>query len=202
MKQKIVIFVRTINWEYTVTGIVFGMVAFGLFVLYDLNSVLWKRRWMHPSFLTGCVLLLLSTVLQICSALKTVQINVSFITFFILSLLFFGLMIYTLFFALPFEKTYMGTDEKPQVYDQGMYALCRHPGVLWFFFFYLFLGLALRPSHMLRNGMIYSLLNLFYIIMQDFWTFPKTFADYGTYKEKTPFLIPTRVSVKRALRRK
>ena len=183
-------------------GFIFGIVAFGLFVLYDINSVLWKCRWLHPFFLTGCVLLALITAIQIYSSVKTVQINAFFWVFLVFALLFFGIMIYTLFFALPFEKTYMEIDKKPQVYDQGMYALCRHPGVLWFFFFYLFLGLALQPSHMLRNGMIYSLLNFFYIVIQDFWTFPKTFADYEAYKEKTPFLIPTRVSMRKALRLK
>ncbi len=52
-----------------------------------------------------------------------------------------ALLVYTLFFALPFEKTYTRLEENPPVYTEGVYSLCRHPGVVWFFFLYLFLAL-------------------------------------------------------------
>ena len=50
--------------------------------------------------------------------------------------IFFVLLIYTLFFALPFDKTYQNESEKRMAYTEGVYALCRHPGVLWFIGFY------------------------------------------------------------------
>ena len=46
--------------------------------------------------------------------------------------LFLCLLIYTLFFALPFEETYCEENKLRAAYTEGMYGLCRHPGVLWF----------------------------------------------------------------------
>ena len=56
-----------------------------------------------------------------------------------------------------------------------MYALCRHPGILWFFLLYLLLGLAMTPSPLLYHGLFYSLCNFLYAVFQDLWTFPQDF---------------------------
>ena len=45
---------------------------------------------------------------------------------------FLALLIYTLFFALPFEETYCEENRLRAAYTEGVYGLCRHPGVLWF----------------------------------------------------------------------
>ncbi len=45
---------------------------------------------------------------------------------------FLALLIYTLFFALPFEETYCEENKLRAAYTEGVYGLCRHPGVLWF----------------------------------------------------------------------
>jgi len=65
---------------------------------------------------------------------------------------------------------------------------------------YLMLGLAALPSRMIVHGLIFSALNLAYAWFQDCVTFPKTFCDYSDYKEKVPFLIPTKHSVSMAYR--
>ena len=54
----------------------------------------------------------------------------------------FAALIYCLFFALPFEQTYADQDSGSRVCRSGVYALCRHPGVLCFAVMYLLLGLA------------------------------------------------------------
>ena len=41
------------------------------------------------------------------------------------------LLVYTLFFALPFHDTYIHGTTAPSLCRSGVYALCRHPGVLW-----------------------------------------------------------------------
>ena len=105
-----------------------------------------------------------------------------------------GALIYSLFFALPFSGTYCAQPQSPQVCDRGVYALCRHPGVLCFLGVYVFLGAAALPSPLLAHGMVYSFLNLCYVIFQDLVTFPKTFCDYAAYRKRVPFLIPTRRS--------
>ena len=38
-----------------------GVIAFGMFLLYDLNSFTWKNRILHTFFLIGNVILLAST---------------------------------------------------------------------------------------------------------------------------------------------
>jgi protein-S-isoprenylcysteine O-methyltransferase Ste14 len=112
----------------------------------------------------------------------------------------FCLLIYTLFFALPFQDTYLETGGSPKIYKDGMYALCRHPGVLWFIGFYIFLGLMLKIPLLIAAVVVFSLLNLLYVVFQDNWTFMKMFSDYDLYKKETPFLLPNLDSIKRCIK--
>lgn len=176
-----------------------GIIVFGLYVLYDVNSVLWNQRILHASFFAGTILLAGVTVWQVADAVQAGFFGNQSIIWLVFAVIFLILLIYTLFFALPFDETYIKSDSgKAIVYDKGMYAVCRHPGVLWLFLFYLCLGGAFYPSDVLKAGMFYSLLDLLYVVLQDFWTFPKTFEDYESYKKSTPFLIPTPGSIRRA----
>ena len=36
---------------------------------------------------------------------------------------------------------------------------------------------------------------ILYVLFQDLYSFPRTFSNYGKYKESTPFLIPSRKSL-------
>ena len=175
-----------------------GLLTFFLYLIYDLNSVLWQKKILHGFFFLGNILLAGATVVQILEAVSEVRLGACFWIFAVLSGVFLLLLIDTLFFALPFECTYLEVGKKPCVCDFGMYALCRHPGVLWFFLFYFCLGIALYPAELIYAGMFYSILNLCYVIFQDHWTFPLTFADYENYKRTTPFLIPNPRSIRRA----
>lgn len=114
--------------------------------------------------------------------------------------LFLALLLYALFFALPFGETYCAGEpaEKARPYDRDVYALCRHPGVLFLAGVYLCWGMAVLPGDLLRNGMIFSLLNVLYVVFQDLVTFPAVFEDYTGYRRKVPFLVPTRASVRTA----
>jgi len=108
------------------------------------------------------------------------------------------MLIYSLFGALPFSNTYLNGAARRKVYDRGIYALCRHPGVLWFTLFYLSYWMIFSSSVLLWAGISFSLGNLLYAILQDLFFFPQIFANYNEYKESTPFLIPTRSSIRRA----
>ena len=63
---------------------------------------------------------------------------------------------------------------------------------------YLFLALAWGTGLIWGMAIVYSLLNVGYVIIQDSWTFPRTFDDYEGYRKRVPFLIPTAGSLKRA----
>ena len=189
-------------WGYCVLYAVCGLAAFGLYALYDINSVLWKKRILHFFFGVGSAILVVSTVFCLVSAYGTYSIrwmqDSRYIIFLLFAAFFLWLMIHTLFFALPFDDTYLKIQGEKTACDRGMYALCRHPGVIWFILVYLNLGLAWGGKTVWYVGIWYSALNVIYVIFQDLWTFPKTFCDYGGYKKRTPFLIPTPKSVKTA----
>lgn len=111
----------------------------------------------------------------------------------------FCLFFYTLFFALPFRKTYCGAEDIEKVIDTGMYALCRHPGVIWFFFLFLFLWMASGKAMMLQAAIIWTIMDIIHVYIQDRWIFPKTLTGYELYKEKAPFLIPNLSSIRKCM---
>ena len=77
----------------------------------------------------------------------------------------------------------------------GVYALCRHPGVLWLAGFYLFLWLALGGVVPLAAFVVFGLLDVIYVVIQDRIIFPALFDDYGEYQEQVPFLRPDKMSL-------
>ena len=94
-------------------------------------------------------------------------------------------------FALPFDDTYRKEAAGGRVCRSGLYGYCRHPGILAFFFCFLFLGLA-AGERQLAAGMFYSGLNLLYAWYQDRIIFTREFSDYGEYRRDVPFLFPVR----------
>jgi protein-S-isoprenylcysteine O-methyltransferase Ste14 len=109
--------------------------------------------------------------------------------------------IYCLFFAIPFGESYVSGDPGRKVCDRGAYALCRHPGVIFLFFAYVFWGLAALPDpRFLILGAAFSVLDGLYALFQDRMSFPKIFSDYAAYRRRVPFLIPTKASFHAALR--
>jgi hypothetical protein len=78
-----------------------------------------------------------------------------------------------------------------------MYALCRHPGVIWFFFLYLFLFLSTGTKVMLQAWIVWTVMDIIHIYVQDKWIFPKSLCDYQVYQGNTPFLIPSIASIKK-----
>ena len=177
-----------------------GSIAFLLYVLYDINSVKWNRKLLHYGFFLGTVLLVITTTGVVLQNTKHIEnIKGSSILLLGIATIFFVLLIYTLFFALPFDKTYQNESEKRMAYTEGVYALCRHPGVLWFIRFYMFLAWGMNSREVMSYGIIISIWNVLYVILQDCYSFPLTFINYRSYQKETPFLIPTRKSIRTCL---
>lgn len=177
-----------------------GIGAFVLFFIYDVNSFTRKNPFLHRFFCIGMLMLLASAGIDVFGAVRNGGFSgIGDAVLLIFGILNLAALIYCLFFALPFEKTYVLQNEH-RVYDEGAYALCRHPGILFFFGTYLFIGIAALPEKMLLNGMIFSFLNFLYAWFQDRVTFPKTFSDYEQYRERVPFLLPTVKSTARAIK--
>ena len=175
--------------------------GFALYLLYDIDSfaALWKPlRW---GFTAGTLLIAAATVMQLYTAFSEEAFSGFWdILLLLLGVLAFAAMVYCLFFALPFDETYTNPEQGRRTYTFGVYALCRHPGILCFFAMFLFWGIAALPTNFLWYGMTLSVLNLAYAFFQDIVTFPKTFCDYNDYREKVPFLLPTAASFLRAVK--
>ena len=182
-------------------SLLLGMLGFLLFFLYDVNSFTWRSRLLHKSFALGVTLLAAATVLDLAAALRMGAFSgLKDLILLVAGALCLAALVYCLFFALPFAETYQDTDGPPAVCDRGVYALCRHPGVLCMLGMYLFWGLGALPATMLRNGLIFSGFNTVYVCFQDRMTFPRTFPDYPDYQKNVPFLIPTGASMRAAWR--
>lgn len=180
-------------------SLLLGMLGFLLFFLYDVNSFTWRSRLLHKSFALGVTLLAAATVMDLAAALRMGAFSgLKDLILLVAGALCLAALVYCLFFALPFAETYQDTDGPPAVCDRGVYALCRHPGVLCMLGMYLFWGLGALPATMLRNGLIFSGLNTVYVCFQDRMTFPRTFPDYPDYQKNVPFLIPTGASIRAA----
>lgn len=177
--------------------IAMGIVGFVLFLLYDINSIKWQVKWLRGLFFLGCLFIGVATAGVLWSVRGSFVVpTIERIAWFFIALSFFNLLVYTIFFSLSFKKTYRISDIKTKVLDKGVYALCRHPGVLWFAFFYgSLLGLFRHPMVM-TMAFLFSLINLLYAFFQDIWTFPKSFDDYLPYCRVTPFMIPNATSIR------
>lgn len=166
-----------------------GIGAFTLFFLYDWNRIFWKKRWMTSFFSAGCIILAVTGVLFIWEAFQSGRgLRLLWLIPAAASLC---ALIYALFFALPFDDTYRKEAAGGRVCRSGLYGYCRHPGILAFFFCFLFLGLA-AGERQLAAGMFYSGLNLLYAWYQDRIIFTREFSDYGEYRRDVPFLFPVR----------
>ncbi len=181
--------------------IILGIMAYLLFFLYDINSIIIKNKLLKGCFFAGICLLTAATTGIIISTADQVKLSIIRTGLCgLMAAVFLTLLIYTLFFALPFQDTYLGTEAPPKVYQNGVYALCRHPGVLWFIGMYLFLGLMLQLPIFYIASAIFSGLNVLYVIFQDSWTFMRIFPDYKQYKQETPFLIPGIHSIRKCMK--
>ena len=177
-----------------------GVLAFICFFVYDLNSVIWKNKMLHQSFAMGTVFVFLSTSLALFNDASSIQWSKASTFLGSLSaLLFLAALIYTLFFALPFKKTYGTNQGASEVCTGGVYALCRHPGFWPFTGFYLFLCIIAPTQTIFVLTIILVGLNFLYIVFQDQWTFRKTFVDYDRYADSTPFLMPTPSSINQCI---
>ncbi|MDD3109530.1 MAG: hypothetical protein PHH32_02645 [Eubacteriales bacterium] len=180
------------------TAIAGVIVSFLVMLLSDLLKVTGPRRWGNAVFLIAIALLIASLSFAVSSGH---WLTVAFplrVFFFLLAALAACLEAIALLLALPAGETYLGAGENALV-DRGMYALCRHPGALWLPALLISLALALGSQGLLLAGVLASALNTLYVFYQDLWVFPKTIPGYAEYKKTTPFLIPTRASLKKAL---
>ena len=169
------------------------ILAFALFFLGDCNDWKWGRAALRACFPAGVLLLAAAAARQcVRGAERPLALRLSFG---FLGAAFLGLLVYTLFFALPAKDAYARQETGRQACTVGVYALCRHPGVLWLagVFLCLWAGFGLP----LLAVLLTTALNLGLVAFEDGWVFPAQLAGYEDYRRETPFLLPTRASIRR-----
>lgn len=175
-----------------------GSSAFIFFALSDYGKLRYPERAWNLLFLFGCIVLFFSTIVivpwkEIFHRFLVSPLGMTILG--LLAVLSLVVLIYTLFFALPFRITYTENSTKKHILiDKGVYSLCRHPGVLFFSLFYFFFMFIAQSTAMYFAFFIFTTLDILYVIWQDIYLFPKTIADYDLYKKVTPFLIPNKSS--------
>jgi len=170
---------------------VIGVGAFALFFLSDYNDWKLTRRSLKWCFPAGGVLLAVATGLDAAGG-KALLSGWPRGLLFILAAVFGGLLVHTLFFALPADASYTHPGQERPVVTKGPYALCRHPGVLWFLGLYGCLWAAAGIP--LWTAALYSGLNVLLVVFEDRCVFPSRVTGYAAYSRVTPFLMPTAAS--------
>lgn len=178
-----------------------GAAAFGLMALSDWLCVLCRRPWGGRLFSLGSVLLAAATLGLLAG--RGIP-RLASLPWWCLAACMLGLLLYTLFAALPAGGSGMlppdGASLRPLV-DTGVYALCRHPGVLWLGGFYLFAWCAAGGRALLAAFVLFTGLDVLYVWWQDRVVFPRSIRGYCEYRQTTPFLWPTPASLRRCLHR-
>ncbi len=186
----------------TLQGVLFGLgvLSFLLFFISDCNDTWWKKAFGKGLFPLSCALLVISLAGQ----LHFFETVVSFVPVRLACLVLAAgalwLELDALFFSLPRQASYGQPGEQRAVCAKGVYALCRHPGVLFFCFFMLFLwlGAGLNPI----AGAVYALLDILLAAFEDQVVFIQRIEGYAEYQSEVPFLIPNRRSAVNCLNRR
>lgn len=140
--------------------ILIGIIGYCCYYIYDFNDVYFGKKLFKSFFMLGSILQIFATIGCIFHFFNTPFIfNIKNWIACLITLFFFVLLIYTLFFSLPFEKTYILQDNH-EVYKVEMYALCRHPGVLWYIAFYIALYFSFPTLQLLIASILFCFLNL------------------------------------------
>lgn len=173
---------------------IFAVIAFAMFIVFDVNKVIWNDKRLNMLFLLGVIVLAYGsydcfikgrTLFNIFGCIKDNLL-------FAIAALFGIWKTYSvLFIELPFDETYAKTGKLPLV-DTGAYGVCRHPGFWFLLIAYVSLSVIFFSFKAVLFSIIVSTLNLLYIYVEDVFIFPKTIYGYDDYKKRVPFLVPRR----------
>ena len=180
--------------------IVLGIIGFTVIHLFDLVSLKRVPRAKPAVWASGSGLLIYSLVMICLTPDKLVlPVWLTWLGWGLLSISL-PLLIHSLFVGLPFRKTYLTTGIGDRLITTGVYALTRHPGVIWF----TILMLALIPVSgsrlLLIAAPVFIALDILLVTIQDRFIFSKMFDGYASYQRRTPMLFPNRRSLNIFLR--
>lgn len=163
-----------------------------LYLLYDFGSVKGRQGVWPYLFYMGSALWLADVAISLVKAGPCMHA-----VLLLPAILFLLLTAYAVFFAIPFDGKALKGEQT--VFTKGVYALCRHPGVMFLVIGLLFLSGAFASVSLWKSCLSVSVCNFLYAAVQDVWTFPKTLRGYDAYKHETRCFLITPGSVKKCL---
>lgn len=176
-----------------------GAIGFSFILLFDIYTLKNDGLKRKVIGLSGVVLIIYSAVMAAMVSEKVAIPAGLRIAALILWAAASFLLVYSLFLELPFTKTYGGSKYSSELVDTGTYALCRHPGVLWFGLMFFFFFFATGSVLLIPAGIIWTIIDIIHVYIEDRFFFPKMFASYKQYAKSTPMLIPNRDSLRRCI---
>jgi protein-S-isoprenylcysteine O-methyltransferase Ste14 len=174
-----------------------GSIAFVLFFMFDYCKMKKVNVGRNLASLSGVTLFLYSVVMTVSSSVKVYIPIIIRLTSVVMLAPAVALLIYSLFLELPFRSTYADKKYNNSLVDTGTYALCRHPGVLWLFLTLMFLALLSGATLTAIGGVVWTVVNIIYVYLQEKVFFCSMFEGYREYQKTTPMLIPNKNSLKR-----
>ena len=81
------------------------------------------------------------------------------------------LLFYSLFLEISFGKTYLQDGSHQELFQEGTYALTRHPGVLWYALMLVGLILASRSSLALIAAPVWMFIDVLWVWVEDRFIF-------------------------------
>ncbi|MBQ7086292.1 MAG: hypothetical protein IJM96_02305 [Clostridia bacterium] len=173
---------------------IFVFIAFIMFIVFDINKVLWNDKKLNMLFLLGCIVLVYGSYdcfIKGRSVLEIIRCLRANLFFMVLAILGMWKTYSVLFVEIPFDETYTKTGKLPLV-DTGAYAVCRHPGFWFLLIAYISICKIFFSPKALIFTIFVNILNFLYICIEDAFVFPKMIYRYDDYKKRVPFLVPRR----------
>lgn len=161
--------------------LVLGVIAFAVMAIGDLNDAFFKKRPIKLCFPLGLVMLCLATAARLSLTEFSVLWCAAAAVFLVLEL-------YALFGSFSVSEAYTATDVPRQTCDNGLYSLCRHPGIPPFACLYICLHFGAGLP--LLDALVYIFCDLLLAVFEDTVIFPRILGGYDDYKKRVPFIIP------------
>jgi protein-S-isoprenylcysteine O-methyltransferase Ste14 len=172
-----------------------GIIAFIFMFLYDFYTLRNERRKKSFFGIIGLTLFICSAIMLIVFSTKIIFPIPIVILALLVSIISCFLLAYSLFLELPFTKTYANEKHNDGLVVTGTYALCRHPGVIWFGILFVSLFFLTGAILLIPATIIWTSADILYVYIQEKYIFPRMFNDYDAYIKATPMIIPDRQSI-------
>lgn len=174
-----------------------GILGFGLLLVSDLCGIRKENKFCSFKYVaafTGTFFIFISSIVILT---MDYRFDLSW-TYRIISLLFTVLFLLLMIYSIVIEVSKNNQDKK--LVTTGTYSLTRHPGVLWLFLYYMFGGIFFTNYMILMAGIIWTLVNILYVYLQEVLVFKYIFDNYHEYKDTTPMIVPNKSSFMQCLK--